>query len=296
MRDIALPIFENVRLEPPEFLLAKLKVHPLTRCLYPIAMGHRIYTGVSGKVDERQLNGYVLIYCTGGKGEIFCSGDYHQIRAGDLMLIPPREIFCKFASKKDSWSLYWVNFDGDLASSFVHRLEMKMNDKVANVAVQPKVITDFETLLELKDRGYTATNVIHAVHLLQQLLSYLALQLRMRQLPDKQEFDLEMIEALMMQHLRTNLTLDTIAEYANLSKYYFSKRFKKLTGRSPIEYFIKLKMQHACYLLKNESSSIKQVAAYLGYTDPYYFSRIFKKAAGVSPNRYRTKSMALTSK
>ena len=287
MTDIQLPFFEEVRLESPQFLLAKLKVHPLTRSLYPIAMGHRVHSHNISQEDIRVIDGYLLIYCTEGQGQITCSGITHPVGVGNLVLIPPHASFDYQTDSDALWSFYWVNFDGDLAADFAQRLYMKMDDKIANVAVQPKVIADFETLLELEGRGYTATNVIHAVHLLQQMLSYLALQLRLHQPPNYRDFDIEDIEAFMMEHLHKDLALDRLAEHANLSKYYFSKKFKEVTGYSPIQYFINMKMQHACYLLKNQSSSIKQIGASLGYEDPYYFSRIFKKALGVSPSQYQ---------
>jgi AraC-like DNA-binding protein len=55
----------------------------------------------------------------------------------------------------------------------------------------------------------------------------------------------------------------------------------------PIDYFIHLKMQRACYLIKAENTKIKIVARELGYEDQFYFSRLFKSHIGVSPNEYR---------
>jgi len=284
------PIPPNgVRLITPEFLLVKLKDHPLTSGLYPISIGH--YPKAIGHEMERtNQNTHLLIYCTAGKAKLFYDNKEHLIRSGDLILIRPQKLHRYIADNNDPWSVYWVHFDGSLASNFAERLLMKMNNGLSNIVYQTKIVADFDTLLALRERGYTATNVIHAVHLLQQLLSYLALQLRLHKTLGSTELDIEVLEALMMEHLHTNLNLDTLAERAKLSKYHFSKKFKELTDQSPIQHFLNMKMQHACYLLDSTSHSVKQIGASLGYNDAYYFSRLFKKIIGLSPSLYRTKN------
>jgi AraC-like DNA-binding protein len=62
-----------------------------------------------------------------------------------------------------------------------------------------------------------------------------------------------------------------------------------LTGHSPIQHFLHLKIQHACLLLDTSENSIKQIAGEVGYNDAYYFSRLFKQVMGVSPSGYRSK-------
>lgn len=94
-----------------------------------------------------------------------------------------------------------------------------------------------------------------------------------------------------LTYLHTNihnrLTLDMMAEHAGLSKSHFVRVFKEQTNFTPMEYFIQLKMQHACMLLTSTNAAIGEIALELGYTDPYYFSHSFKKTLGTSPTQYR---------
>jgi AraC family transcriptional regulator of arabinose operon len=98
-----------------------------------------------------------------------------------------------------------------------------------------------------------------------------------RNLSNQGRFNLDDIEELMALHIHSSLDLASLAAQAQLSKYHFSRKFKQLTGHSPIQHFLHLKIQHACLLLDTSDNSIKQIAGEVGYSDAYYFSRLFKQ-------------------
>lgn len=91
----------------------------------------------------------------------------------------------------------------------------------------------------------------------------------------------------MMDHLDQPLQVSKLAALENVSASHYFALFKSRTGRSPIDYFIRLRMRRACELLRETSLSIKEIAAELGYDDPFYFSRIFKSVNQVAPREYR---------
>ena len=93
--------------------------------------------------------------------------------------------------------------------------------------------------------------------------------------------------AYMLRHLDEPLQVATLAAQANISPSHFFALFKRQIGCAPIDYFIRLRMQHACHLLDETILSVKEVAATLGYDDPFYFSRIFKSVNHVAPSEYR---------
>jgi AraC-like DNA-binding protein len=93
--------------------------------------------------------------------------------------------------------------------------------------------------------------------------------------------------AYMTRHLDKPLQVATLAAQANISPSHFFALFKRRIGCAPIDYFIRLRMQHACHLLDETMLSVKEVAATLGYDDPFYFSRIFKSVNHVAPSEYR---------
>ncbi len=72
-------------------------------------------------------------------------------------------------------------------------------------------------------------------------------------------------------------------------KDHLRRRFKKLTGMSPIEYLTFLRLEHAKKLMVQNHSlcySISEIGAMSGYYDSHYFSRIFKKNTEMTPNEF----------
>lgn len=283
----------DIRLLIPVFLLQKLKIHPLTRGLYPVALGK---TSLENNVQITQRNApfFSLIYCHRSGGNLQMHTKVKQLNVGDLAIIPPNEPYQFTANKQKSRQttssnegIFWLNFEGDLAPNFAERFFMKMDEGISYVGFFKHVEKDLDELLALGQRGYTATNVIHAVHVLQQTLSFLALQLRVSDFNASSKFDLKAVEQLMQENLHQELSLDALAHYSQLSKFHFAKKFKELTDSSPIQHFINMKIQKACVDLDNSNLPIKTIAENLGYSDPYYFSRLFKKVVGISPKQYR---------
>lgn len=64
-------------------------------------------------------------------------------------------------------------------------------------------------------------------------------------------------------------------------------RFKKITGRSPHQYLIDLRLAEGAKLLRASRLSVKEIADRSGFPDPFHFSKIFRSKTGVSPQQFR---------
>jgi AraC-like DNA-binding protein len=95
--------------------------------------------------------------------------------------------------------------------------------------------------------------------------------------------------AYMAAHLNEPLCIAQLSATVHVSSSHFFVLFKRWTGFSPIDYFIRLRMKEGGRLLATTSMSVKEIAAELGYDDPFYFSRLFKSVQGMAPSEYRLK-------
>lgn len=90
-------------------------------------------------------------------------------------------------------------------------------------------------------------------------------------------------------YMKSDLSVEELCKYLNVSTSYFSTMFKKEIGMSFVSYLTKVRMEHAVDLLNNTEDKSYVIAWKVGYTEANYFSYVFKKQYGVSPSKYRTK-------
>lgn len=85
------------------------------------------------------------------------------------------------------------------------------------------------------------------------------------------------------------ITLDDIAGYVGISKYYFSVLFKKEKDITFSSFLNSVRIEKAKQLLKNPQTTITDVVYEVGFNDAQYFSKTFKKYAGMTVTEYRSK-------
>lgn len=68
-----------------------------------------------------------------------------------------------------------------------------------------------------------------------------------------------------------------------------SRKFRRVTGLAPQEYYQRRRIQRACALLLDPTQTATGIAMELGFADAAHFSRHFRRHMGISPRDYRRK-------
>ncbi len=273
----------GVRFLTPQPLVAQLATHPLSRDLYPLAFGY-YPQAVDHRMQRRAHDTHLLLYCSGGRGELQLDSGHYAIAAGDVVLLPAGLAHAYHSDREQPWTVFWVHYDGSASGDYNRWLDA---DPLRATGIQPQLIADFELLLALAYKSFSLPYLLHAAGRLKALLTGIATCSDDKRSGGRAPLDLDALLRLMQVHLGGELDLEQLAASANLSKFHFARRFRQLTGQSPIHHFIQLKMQRACLLLDTTGMSVKQIGAELGYDDPLYFSRLFRRTIGRSPSEYR---------
>lgn len=88
-------------------------------------------------------------------------------------------------------------------------------------------------------------------------------------------------------HLHSKITLDTLADIANMSPSYLSRLFHKEVGATITQYITKKRIEAAGNLLKYSEYSYVDIANYLCFSSESHFIQTFKKHTGYTPRVYR---------
>lgn len=246
--------------------------------LYEKAHGHRVI----GRVSHE----YVLVYCLDGKGCLELSGQKWDIYKGDLFICDIDLPHSYLSDDTEPWTILWAHFMGKNAQSFLNLLNLSPDTPVINIGYHQKLTYMFNEIFTALENGYNTANLIYSSTCLQNIFGYL-IKVKISSGHSNLSFDVDKVIEFMRANLNKSFHLEHFSDYLKISPSHFCRVFKKITGYSPIDYFIRLKMQKACELLDLSDMRIKEISRCLGYENQYYFSSVFKKIVGYSPKEYR---------
>jgi len=144
-------------------------------------------------------------------------------------------------------------------------LEKPFNMKILNVMVQ-NLITSRQSLYQV---------------------SNLNSELKTKTKSHDENFLSDVIKIIKNNITNSDFTIDSISQKTGISRSSLFRKLKGLTNMSPVDLVIRIKLNHASELLKNNKSKrINEIAYESGFNDPKYFSTLFKKFYGKTPKEY----------
>jgi len=108
-------------------------------------------------------------------------------------------------------------------------------------------------------------------------------------LKDHKDDTIRAMQEFIEQHVSDRLTVDQLAVLCSMDRINFSRRFKRATQLSPVDYIRRIKVEAAKRKFESTGKNINEVMYEVGYTDVKAFRNIFKKVAGITPSEYKTK-------
>jgi YesN/AraC family two-component response regulator len=89
------------------------------------------------------------------------------------------------------------------------------------------------------------------------------------------------------RHLQENITLETVANLANMNATAFCRYIKTKTNKTFIELLNDIRIAYACRLLLDGPRNISEICYNCGFNNLTHFNYIFKKITGTNPSNYR---------
>lgn len=259
-----------------------LSLLPSDAGFYPQAQWHF----VERREGAPQL---VLIHCLEGEGWLEMGDARWRVQPGQAIAILPGAAHAYGASADKPWTIYWVHMAGAQVARVVRMLGVDAARPLFNPGFDPALPPLYEALIAQLSRGYAAAILLDASLTLGRLVARLGLDAAR---PDGGGVSaakrIERSLTLMEQNVEGRIRVADLAARANMSASHFAALFKRKTGFAVLDYFVRLKMQRAGYLLDSTALPIKIIAAELGFDDPLYFSRCFRRVHNCSPSAYRS--------
>lgn len=218
------------------------------------------------------------------RGEIRVDYPFQKtMQAGDLVIFSPGVPY-KYTGLKP-FSYHWIHFSGSFAEQFISSCGMRTNELMHPGISENLRIAMQKIMRAFKDRELFWENTATAE--LMQFFVATGKSIWGNNRKKNETAEMEKIAAYIRTHIRDALSVHALAAMQHRSVSGFRNKFKEYAGMSPQEYINTVRLGEASRLLITTDTSIENIAALCGYSDPMYFSRFFRHKIGQSPRQYR---------
>jgi len=240
-----------------------------------------------------------LVYVNGGSGKRQIGSHVSYYQHGDLILIGANLPHCGFTdSLTDNDRESVIQFSPDfLGKNFWEIPEMR-NVRVLLERAKNGIVFHGEdkNLIGEKIEALTSlTNykrllgLLDILNMLENAKDFTLLNAEGFVLDTELEDNnrINVIFNFVKNEFKRNIALEEIADVVSLTVPAFCRYFKKITGKTFVQFVNEYRLVHAAKLLHEKQISITDVCFESGFNNFSHFNKQFKKFTGKSPSLYR---------
>jgi AraC-like DNA-binding protein len=260
------------------------------RLFYSVVRGGHLRAAPDYHIERDHLPGHDLLLCLNGAGFVVSRNRRFRVETGEFAWISGYQPHAHWADPRSPWELYWIRIDGRQIEETCNILSVYRAPVFSRIPLS-KVKAEYERILQtMRDRPAALD-----AHLNAAVSELLAILFENRQAEVAQSLTAGKAFSPDIQNSITKMTLypdrhwrvKDLARLSGLSEPHFYRRFRQVTGSSPIDWLRRERINHARRRLLQSNDPIKQVAEQVGYNDAFFFSRDFKRYTGLAPSEYR---------
>lgn len=212
-----------------------------------------------------------------GSGETLIDGDWREVKAGEICLLPAFAHTGIRAANEEVWKFAWVRYEEDRGTSSILSTESPV---IQSGSVLPMEHAVAGLSAEMEDASPDPARLHHWVELIH---GFVVRAARPFQGDDRLSRVWREVEA----DPARDWTLGDLSQVAHLSQEHLRRLTKRQLGRSPVQQVTYLRMRHAVSLLSTTDDKVESVARAVGYENPFTFSNAFKRWTGKRPSEFR---------
>ena len=226
-----------------------------------------------------------LIVVLEGSVELRCGGRRHDLRAHDVLLVPPRLPFAGAMGAQGGviWVQHFRAARGELPAGLGRAPGPRWLRQAATSELALALLRKIHALRE--------GNPEMVESLRQSLFASLLLELahgeRAAATAGGEASRLQAAVGWAEGNLREVGGLGDVARRAGLSESHFRSVFRRLRGQAAGRWLRERRMAEARQHLSSTGRTLKEISAELGFSDAVSFSRSFRKFHGLPPGAYR---------
>lgn len=233
---------------------------------------------------------FQILYVASGKVYFYFGEKEYIAPAGHMILFHPYEEQNYAYYGTDQTEVYWIHFTGNDVENILKCYDLPLYEHsfyTGNLIAYETLFKEIMKELQNRSSQYEEMTILYFKQLLllvqrnrteyQHIANHSMIQ------------EIELAKNYFHDHYQETICIEDYSKSRHMSTCWFIRSFRTLTGSTPLQYILSIRMTNARTLLEHTSYNITEVAALVGFDDPLHFSHLFKKHTGWSPSEYRKK-------
>lgn len=230
---------------------------------------------------------YQLLYIAAGQGHFFVNGQERVVSAGNIIVYLPGQPQEYVYFKDDKTDVYWVHFTGNDVERIIDYYNIRLSENIIYIGTSPDYQWLFGQIIQEMQLCRPRFEELISL-LLRNIFILISRNLIGANRADNSlENEVELAMHYFRENYRSEVNVEDYALSRGMSASNFYRVFKQISGSTPLQFILKLRLSNAQNLLENSNLTIAEITSAVGYENPLYFSRLFHKHIGVSPSEYR---------
>lgn len=232
-------------------------------------------------------NYYMLHFILKGQGHYYLNNKHYKLNENQCFLTEPGTVTLYKAEPTNPWTYTWICFNGDYVPHLLKQSNLNTDNPIINLSCNQTI---YEIIKEML--SYHQLTPANECYLQSKLyLIFAKLHEALQSVYNKVELNNNFYVTKAIEYIEkntfTNLSVNDIARYLNISRSHLYALFKQELNTSPQQFLTNAKIANAREFLSKTKIPIYSVALSCGYKNAFAFSRAFKQVTNISPREYR---------
>ena len=228
-----------------------------------------------------------ILYCISGNGSIRCDDEEFPLEKGEIAIIETNMIH----------SMSSVSDDFTYRCLIIDKCFFEENGLIFENIHFPRILRDEEMNLIFENivTAFSSKNSYKCAEIRHAVLGFLITLYEKYSFYHEEEYTdkkgestnrIKKVIIYLKKNYSEKITLDSIANNLNTSKFHLSREFKQITGQTIFECLNFIRCKEAKRLIK-DGHSVSNAAFSCGFENMSYFTRTYKKFMGDLPSKVR---------
>ena len=230
--------------------------------------------GEASVQHRNNLDSFLIAAVVGGFGELMVGDDTFPLIKGDCFFVDCCQPYYYKSSEAEPWELLWIHFNGSTSQQY-DDFFTSQSKTVFRPHFFDRVVSAITEIIDINEEKQPDAEILSSKHIVDLLTEALTVNKNDQQFDSALKQKLLAVHNYIDEHFAEDLSLEKLSSQFYISKYYLTREYKRIYGKTIFQHIITARINYGKKLLRFSDKTVEQIAHLCGFNDQSYFARQF---------------------